>query len=85
MLIVISKVPSSATSCLMYRRSIRRLGSKEIAEALAAIVLASEPRFAVGIFGVWGSGKSTLMDEIERLVVQQQQHQAIVARFNVLA
>lgn len=54
---------------------------EQIAEALAGIVLASEPRFAVGIFGGWGSGKSTLMDEIERLVVQQQ-HQAIVARFN---
>ena len=52
----------------------------QIAEALAAIVLASEPRFAVGIFGGWGSGKSTLMEEIERLVARQPQ--AIVVRFN---
>jgi KAP family P-loop domain len=51
-----------------------------IAEALARIVLGSEPRFAVGIFGGWGSGKSTLMDEIERLVRQQQQ--VIVVQFN---
>ena len=51
----------------------------QIAQALATIVMASEPRFTVGVFGGWGSGKSTLMDEIERLVPQQH---AIVVRFN---
>jgi hypothetical protein len=56
------------------------LGFAQIAEALAAVVQASEPRFAVGIFGGWGSGKSTLMDEIERLITEQQQ--AIVVKFN---
>jgi energy-coupling factor transporter ATP-binding protein EcfA2 len=51
-----------------------------IAEALSNIVLASEPQFAVGIFGGWGSGKSTLMDEIERLVAAD--GAAVVVRFN---
>jgi energy-coupling factor transporter ATP-binding protein EcfA2 len=53
---------------------------EQIAEALATIVLASEPRFAVGIFGGWGSGKSTLMDQIERVVTKE--NKAIVVRFN---
>jgi hypothetical protein len=56
------------------------LGFNLIATALATIVLTSEPRFAVGIFGGWGSGKSTLMDEIERHVVRDDR--AIVVRFN---
>jgi hypothetical protein len=56
------------------------LGFGQIAHALASIVLTSEPRFAVGIFGGWGSGKSTLMEEIERRVVGADQ--AIVVRFN---
>lgn len=51
-----------------------------IAEALAVIVCTSEPRFAVGIFGGWGSGKSTLMEEIERRVAKHEQ--AVVVRFN---
>lgn len=53
----------------------------QIAEALASIVLASEPRFAIGIFGSWGSGKSTLMYQIERLVAERQ-NRAIVVQFN---
>jgi hypothetical protein len=56
------------------------LSFTQIAQALATIVQASEPRFAVGIFGGWGSGKSTLMDEIERLVAEN--GQAVVVRFN---
>jgi energy-coupling factor transporter ATP-binding protein EcfA2 len=56
------------------------LGFTQIAQALSQIVQTSEPRFAVGIFGGWGSGKSTLMDEIEHLVAQDKT--AIVARFN---
>src|SRR4051812_3953357 len=56
------------------------LNFAQIAEALATIVEASEPQFAVGIFGGWGSGKSTLMDEIERLVVDRKG--AVVVRFN---
>jgi hypothetical protein len=42
------------------------LGFKEIASALAAIIGESDPRFAIGIFGGWGSGKTTLMRTIER-------------------
>jgi hypothetical protein len=41
------------------------LGFGETADALAQIVEHSDPRFAVGVFGGWGSGKSTLMQAIE--------------------
>ena len=50
------------------------------ARALATIVTVSDPRFAVGIFGGWGSGKSTLMEEIERIVDVEED--VIVVRFN---
>ena len=42
------------------------LGFEATATALAQIIRDSPPRFAVGIFGDWGSGKTTLMDEIRR-------------------
>ena len=42
-----------------------KLGYPEIAAALAEIVMESEPRFAIGIFGKWGSGKTTLMEAVE--------------------
>jgi len=42
------------------------LGFDSVAAALAKIVRTSEPQFAVGIFGGWGTGKSTLMEEIKR-------------------
>src|SRR3954465_2529182 len=51
----------------------------QIARALATIVETSPPRFAGGIFGGWGSGKSTLMDEIQRLLVGDH---TIVVQFN---
>jgi hypothetical protein len=35
------------------------------ASALAEIIKTSEARFAIGIFGSWGSGKTTLMQAIE--------------------
>ena len=35
-----------------------------IADAFAAIILQSRPGFAIGIFGGWGSGKTTLMTAI---------------------
>src|SRR3954452_19252897 len=53
----------------------------DIARALTSVVLASEPQFVMGIFGGWGSGKSTLMGEIQRLVTEQQR-QAVVVHFN---
>jgi KAP family P-loop domain len=54
-------------------------GFKEIARALADIIQASEPRFAVGVFGSWGSGKSTLMDAIAARIDTTK---AIVVPFN---
>jgi hypothetical protein len=41
------------------------LGFPSTARALAEIIMESEPQFAVGIFGGWGSGKTTLMRAIE--------------------
>jgi len=41
------------------------LGFPDIAAALAEIVMESAPRFAIGLFGGWGSGKTTLMQAIE--------------------
>lgn len=42
------------------------LGFGEASRALADVVLHTPPRFAVGIFGGWGSGKTTLMKAIAR-------------------
>jgi KAP family P-loop domain len=44
------------------------LSFPQIADALASIIQSSPPRFAVGIFGGWGSGKSTLMDAIRHRI-----------------
>jgi predicted KAP-like P-loop ATPase len=41
------------------------LGFESIGRALATIIRESQPRFAVGIFGGWGSGKTTLMTAIK--------------------
>ena len=43
-----------------------KLGFGAAASALAQIIRDSPPRFAVGIFGDWGSGKTTLTDAIRR-------------------
>lgn len=42
------------------------LGFRNYASALAEIVVDSRAEFAVGVFGSWGSGKTTLMRAIER-------------------
>jgi hypothetical protein len=42
------------------------LGFPATAEALARIIDQSAPQFSVGVFGGWGSGKTTLMQAIER-------------------
>lgn len=44
------------------------LGFPEYADAFAEIVAESPPRFAVGIFGSWGSGKTTLMRAIQKRI-----------------
>jgi len=41
------------------------LGFSETASALKQIIEGSKPQFVVGIFGPWGSGKTTLMRAIE--------------------
>lgn len=41
------------------------LGFNAYADALAGIVAHSRAEFAVGIFGTWGSGKTTLMRAIQ--------------------
>jgi hypothetical protein len=48
------------------------LGFSETSAALAAVILHTPPQFSVGIFGGWGSGKTTLMKAIrERLSAEQ--------------
>jgi hypothetical protein len=42
------------------------LGYQEIAQAFAQLITDSDPKFAVGIFGGWGSGKTTLMRAIRQ-------------------
>lgn len=42
------------------------LGFRDYATALAEIIRDSRAEFAIGIFGTWGSGKTTLMREIQR-------------------
>ena len=41
------------------------LGFDRIGRAFAAIITESQPQFAIGIFGGWGSGKTTLMKAIK--------------------
>ena len=47
------------------------LGFDDYATAFAQMIEHSEPRFAIGIFGDWGSGKTTLMRAVEREVRAQ--------------
>ena len=41
------------------------LGFADLADALAQIAHQSAPRFTIGVFGDWGSGKTTLMRAIQ--------------------
>jgi predicted KAP-like P-loop ATPase len=54
----------------------------ERAQALAEIVMDSDPRFAIGIFGGWGSGKTTLMETIKQLIVADRPGRAVPVWFN---
>lgn len=56
------------------------LGYVQTGRALATIIKQSEPRFAVGIFGGWGSGKTTLMQAIRDALAAEQG--LVVADFN---
>lgn len=42
------------------------LGFDAYADAFAEVIINSDPRFAIGIFGDWGSGKTTLMKAVWR-------------------
>ncbi|GIH95227.1 P-loop NTPase fold protein [Planobispora siamensis] len=55
------------------------LGFPAIAAALATIIRTSEPRFAIGIFGSWGSGKTTLMNAIADELASDQ---LVIVQFN---
>jgi hypothetical protein len=55
------------------------LGFDDTASAFVRIIQASEPRFAVGIFGGWGSGKTTLMDAIKARLPTEN---LVIADFN---
>lgn len=45
-----------------------QLGFVDYASALADIISSSTPEFAIGIFGSWGTGKTTLMRQIETVL-----------------
>ena len=47
------------------------LGYADYARAFAEVIRHSSPQFAIGIFGDWGSGKTTLMRAIERALGRQ--------------
>jgi hypothetical protein len=47
------------------------LGYHEVGHAFATIISQSKPRFAIGIFGGWGSGKTTLMNAIKTALPEQ--------------
>jgi hypothetical protein len=42
------------------------LGFDSLADAFRDVIEKSEPQFAIGLFGGWGSGKTTLMEAIDR-------------------
>lgn len=39
---------------------------EELSNTLATVIKNSEPHFTVGIYGEWGTGKTTLMRLIEK-------------------
>ena len=58
------------------------LGFPGIAKGLCQVVLTSQPRFGIGIFGDWGSGKTTLMQAIENELREQPDGKVVCVRFN---
>jgi ABC-type dipeptide/oligopeptide/nickel transport system ATPase component len=52
---------------------------RDYARAFKEVIEVSDPQFALGIFGGWGSGKTTLMNAIED---QLDKDQIITAQFN---
>ena len=41
------------------------LGHQDYARALTGIIMGSQPQFAIGVFGTWGTGKTTLMRAVK--------------------
>ena len=64
------QVETTAKILLDTPASSPKLGFDEISGALAHVIAESHPRFAVGIFGGWGSGKTTLMRAISNQLTQ---------------
>lgn len=61
-----SVTPLQAAKILVDAPSVApALGFDRTARALAQVITGSDPRFAIGIFGGWGSGKTTLMRAIQ--------------------
>lgn len=58
-----------------------RLGFERYRSAFADLILTNPPQFAVGIFGGWGSGKTTLMSAIQESI-QREAPETIVVTFN---
>ncbi len=50
-------------------------------DAITNIIKKSHPKFTIGIFGDWGTGKTTLMDSIDKKL-QQEQQDLIIVRFD---
>ena len=69
------------TTKILLDTPARRLSPETtaLAEAFARIIEESAPRFAIGIFGGWGSGKTTLMQAIESKLNRDV---SIVVQFN---
>lgn len=55
------------------------LGFERTALALSHVITESDPRFAIGIFGGWGSGKTTLMKAIQSTLPSDN---VVVVEFN---
>ncbi len=77
------------------------LGFKPYAECLVDIIRDTSPRFSIGIYGEWGTGKTTLMELIENKLnrenkgiltvwfnawrYEREEHYAIVAMMKTIA
>lgn len=65
-----SRALSSKKILLDSPTAMPALGYREIGQAFATIISESQPRFSIGIFGGWGSGKTTLMKAIKTALIE---------------
>ena len=47
------------------------LRHQDYVNALAGIILSSQPQFAIGVFGTWGTGKTTLMRAVKNALPRE--------------